>query len=329
MNVIVANTEKDKLSNLDIDIIKSINGVYDATELVDMFRNFFFNRIIIDVSSIKNYEDINNYQILANGIEAGKIILFLPEGSLVCTPNFLSKLVSFGIYNFTSNIDGVKYLLNKPNTYDDVKSIESMVNTGATVTNNTVSSVSDTHIIGFKNVTVNAGATSLIYMLKKELDKYYEGKVLAVEIDKHDFQYFNEKNMISVSKDDFLNKIKDNTNNSIILVDLNEYNDDSLCENVIYLLEPSIIKMNRLVKNRREYINKLVNKKVVLNKCMLDDKDISIFTNETNINCFYVIPSINDRVHNDILISLCRKLNLVNSEENTNTSSSVFSIFKK
>ena len=32
MNVIVANTEKDKLSNLDIDIIKSINGVYDATE---------------------------------------------------------------------------------------------------------------------------------------------------------------------------------------------------------------------------------------------------------------------------------------------------------
>ena len=25
MNVIVANTEKDKLSNLDIDIIKSIN----------------------------------------------------------------------------------------------------------------------------------------------------------------------------------------------------------------------------------------------------------------------------------------------------------------
>lgn len=68
--------------------------------------------------------------------------------------------------------------------------------------------------------------------------------------------------MISVSKDDFLNKIKDNTNNSIILVDLNEYNDDSLCEDVIYLLEPSIIKMNRLVKNRREYINKLVNKKL-------------------------------------------------------------------
>lgn len=69
--------------------------------------------------------------------------------------------MSFGIYNFTSNIDGVKYLLNKPNTYDDVKSIESMVNTGATVTNNTVSSVSDTHIIGFKMLLLMQGQLHL------------------------------------------------------------------------------------------------------------------------------------------------------------------------
>ena len=30
MNVIVANEQQNQLSNLDIDIIKSINGIYDV-----------------------------------------------------------------------------------------------------------------------------------------------------------------------------------------------------------------------------------------------------------------------------------------------------------
>ena len=50
MNVIVANEQRDVLSNLDIDIIKSIYGEYDASEIVEMFKNFFYNRMILDAS---------------------------------------------------------------------------------------------------------------------------------------------------------------------------------------------------------------------------------------------------------------------------------------
>ena len=43
-------------------------------------------------------------------------------------------------------------------------------------------------IIGFKNVTAHAGATTLIYMLKKHLEVAYN--VVAMEVDTDDFRYF-------------------------------------------------------------------------------------------------------------------------------------------
>ena len=36
MNVIIANQQRDILAGLDIDIIKSINGEFDADEMVYM-----------------------------------------------------------------------------------------------------------------------------------------------------------------------------------------------------------------------------------------------------------------------------------------------------
>ena len=41
MNVIISNEQRNILSGLDIDIIKSISGEYEANEIVDMFKNFF------------------------------------------------------------------------------------------------------------------------------------------------------------------------------------------------------------------------------------------------------------------------------------------------
>lgn len=337
MNVIVANKYKDSLSNLDIDIIKSITGEFEATEIVDMFKNFFYNRMILDVSAIRNFEDIRNFQILSTGLDVDKVIFFLPEGSLVCTANFLAKLVSIGIYNFTTNVDGVKYLLKKPNTYNDVEALTKLNNTAATVVSENVSSnvssiaSSECMIIGFRNATVNAGATSLIYMIKNELNRTYGDNIIAIEVDKHDFQYFNDKNMISVASDNLLSVVKSNQNKSVILVDLNDCRDDSICRDVIYLMEPSVIKINRLVKNRREFLTKLARKKVVLNKCLLSSRDISEFESEAGIRAFYDIPPLNDREKNDILIDFCEKLDLlqeIGSDVN-NANSGIFGMFRK
>jgi len=42
MNVIVSNLNKDKFSNLGVDIIKSMNGEFEVEEIVQTFSNFFF-----------------------------------------------------------------------------------------------------------------------------------------------------------------------------------------------------------------------------------------------------------------------------------------------
>ena len=45
MNVIISNKYQSLLANLDIDVIKSINGEFDVEEIVSNFTNFFFNKM--------------------------------------------------------------------------------------------------------------------------------------------------------------------------------------------------------------------------------------------------------------------------------------------
>ncbi|MBQ3422719.1 MAG: hypothetical protein IJH34_13915, partial [Romboutsia sp.] len=62
MNVLIGNKYSDVLAMLDIDVIKSITGEYEADEIVSMFKNFYCNRIIIDLTAIKGYTDVSNIQ---------------------------------------------------------------------------------------------------------------------------------------------------------------------------------------------------------------------------------------------------------------------------
>ena len=41
MNVIIENERKEELSNLDIDVIKTITGQFDAVEIVSIFKTFY------------------------------------------------------------------------------------------------------------------------------------------------------------------------------------------------------------------------------------------------------------------------------------------------
>lgn len=106
MNVIVANDRKDALSNLDIEVIKSINGEYDVDELVAMFKDFFFDRMILDITAIKNYNNISNIQKIAMELGEDKIILVLTD-ELCTSSSYLSNIISMGIYNFTNNINAI------------------------------------------------------------------------------------------------------------------------------------------------------------------------------------------------------------------------------
>ena len=55
MNVIIANKYKEMLSNLNIDIIKSLEGEFEVEDIIDNFQNFFFNKMILDITAVKNY----------------------------------------------------------------------------------------------------------------------------------------------------------------------------------------------------------------------------------------------------------------------------------
>ena len=196
MNVIVSNLNKQKFNNLNVDIIKSMNGEFSSEELVQTFSNFFFNRMFLDITSIKNYRDINNIQKLSIGLDVSKIILLLNDDPVV-NDAYISKLVSLGIYNFARNEDELLYLYNNPNQYKDVAKYQNVNSSFIGESNSFVQDSDESskrrkpRVIGFKNFTNHAGSTTLIYMIKKQLEKNYS--VISLEINKTDFIFFNDK----------------------------------------------------------------------------------------------------------------------------------------
>lgn len=158
-------------------------------------------------------------------------------------------------------------------------------------------------VIGVKNVTVNAGSTSLIYMLHQMALLNLKKNVLSIEIGKNDFRLFRNNKMVSCSIDE----AKDYINNSdaeIIFVDLNDTNNFDLCSDIIYLVEPSVIKLNGLMATNRNIFKELKGKKVLLNKSLLSPDDIKILEREAGLEFYDSIGPLNDRILNDSISKL-------------------------
>jgi len=299
MNVIVSNKYQTLLGTLNIEVIKTINGEFSVQDLVNQFSNFFYNKMIIDITAIKNYEDVNIMRELSMNFEMDKIILLLDDSPKVNSAMYLSQLVSVGIYNFTRSVDAITFLIDNPNSYKDVASYQNFNNDANFGMNDKILQREgriEQRIIGFKNVTEHAGATTLIYMLKKHLEKNY--KVKAIEVNNMDFEYFNDKTLESA---DFMNasfKISNSNECEVILVDLNDA-EESLCTEIVYLIEPGIIKLNKLIRNDRKIFDKLRGKRVVLNKSVLDSNDVADFEYESGSKVFFNIPCLDEKLDNN------------------------------
>ncbi len=317
MNVIVSNKYKDLLNSLDFEISKNITGEFTVDEIINAFSNYFFNKMFLDITAIKDYTNLQNIQKLSINLDMSKVILILDNDEYSSSPQFLSQLISMGIYNFTRNKEGIIYLYNHPNTYRDVAHLHNIngqtiniVPTSNVNNNYSNDSISNkTLVIGIKNLTSHAGSTTLVYMLKKVLSNYYGVK--AIEINKRDFMFLKENDMLSISSSELRDTIAKNSESYILLVDLND-GDVNACTDVLYLLEPSIIKLNKLIMIDRDVFRKYNGKKIILNKVMLNEKEIEEFEKEAGINIFYSLPPINDREnYTDILIPLINKLGLI------------------
>ena len=334
MNVIVSNKYQSLLNTLDVDIIKSISGEFDVEDLVNQFRNFYFNKMILDITAIRNYQDVATLQNLSLSMDVSNVIILLDDSEIVNSPRYLSSLVSMGIYNFTRNIDAIRFLINNPNTYKDVAQYHQLNTASVTEQQSTYVSTTEVNklglrVIGIKNVTEHAGSTTLTYLLKKHLEKKYN--CIAVEVDEHDFIYFNDKELKSTSSLDLPAFIATNSDAEVILVDLNDRGSISACTEVIYLIEPGLIKLNKLIRKDKRTFEKLKDKKIVLNRSVLNERDVKDFEYESRSKVFYNIPYLDDKLdRHKVLENFLIELGFVRLDENSgdNKNSKLFNIFK-
>ena len=325
MNVIVANKYRLLLENLGVDIIKEITGEFDVDEIIGTFQNFFYQRMILDITAIKDYKDIKNLQKLSISLNMDKVILLLDGTEETSNPTFISQLISMGIYNFARDVDGIQYLYNNPNSYRDVaqyhqlqaQAVPQQVRPVYTptietelpsVSQHVIETDNTIKVIGFKNVTKHAGASTLIYAMKNVLSKNY--KTVAIEVDKMEFGYFRDKSMVSTVSPNFKSELNKYGNYDVILVDLNNsVTAEGLCQLIIYLVEPTTIKVNRLMTVNPSTFRNLKGKKIVLNQSMLNKKELAEFEYEAKIKAFYNMPPINERdKNNQDIIDFLNKL---------------------
>ena len=114
---------------------------------------------------------------------------------------------------------------------------------------------------------------------------------------------------------------------SVILVDLNNSQEENLCSDIYYLLEPSTLKVNKLIRKNRTIFAALQNKKIVLNKSMLINKEVMDFEGEANIKILYNMPPLDERKRNAIITDFLTVTGLIGTDKKAG-SNKIFGLFR-
>ena len=311
MNLVIVNENTIVVNALTIDIIKVLNGVYDVNSIEKELVNFYFNKVIIDITAIKNYFSSFDLFEFLNYFGKDKVILLLNDSAYCNSKEFLTQLINNGYYNFTSNSQGVSFLVNRSNTYEDVKkyiqttTFISELNSSIGSTN-IQARTNNIKIIGIKNLSEGAGSTTLMQQMVKQLAFNY--KVKGIELNGFDAIYFRRPDIIFCN--DYIEAettIQGLKGIDAIIIDLNEFEDkNKICTDIIYLLEPGIIRISKFIKNINKYKDKLNDMKIVLNRSALKDEEINYFEKETGLNIYYNLTNFDDK--KDRLLSIDRLL---------------------
>ena len=328
MDTIISNKYTEILSELNIDVSKKLEGEHTVEEIIAQYSNYFFNKMFLDITAIKNYQDLTNLQKLSMALNMDKVILLLDKDDpLSDSEEFLSKLVNMGIYNFTKDQNSLMYLYNNPNVYRDVAYLQKIDSSQINKPTSSSHLVPTKRIIGIKNITDSAGSTTLIYMLKKVLSAYYS--VMALEVGKRDLTYFKDTDTLSIKNEEIDSTISKYNDIDIFLLDLNKSDKEYLCTDILYLVEPSILKLNKLALINPKVLNEIKGKKVILNKNLLSKSEIADFEVETKIKIYYSIPPLNDKKDNsDVLLPLLEKLGYVKASPEQEKKKSIFDFLK-
>ena len=332
MNIIVTNKYKDLIYGTNIEIMKELTGVFSVSEIYNSFQSVFYKKIILDATAIKNFPKEEVIKELASKFDTEKLILFLPPDN-PAPKKFYSFLISLNILNFTDNSRGLIELVKRSNTLNDVeefviKEEENKEEESNPDDLNYQDISQGRYIIGIRSMTKESLSTELIYLIKRTLEDNYQKKVYAVELDKREFFFYNQKDMYSISKNKLKRFLDDHMYCDILLIDLGDNDDlNSFCNDVIYLVEPSLYQVNKLLLSDREAFQKLKGKKIVFMNNLLAPNEQNQFAKEASISIYYTFAPLNDRIHNQTIDKFLSKLGVI--EENANKPKrGLFDIFK-
>ena len=226
MYIIIKNENSKIINNLTVNVSKTLVGDFTREDLNRELSFINYDKAIVDITSIRNYYDDNYlYSFLQFFRSPSDVILLLNDGFVANSKHFLSKLIEKGYYNFATTDSAVNRLLEKNNTIEDVR--DYMEGYDFLKTDSIVSGIeksdkfeTDKFIIGIENGLAHAGATTLMYVLVKEISKLKNVK--GVEMIKNDSAFFNDDRVISCeSKIQFENIVKTLTVIDVYVVDLN------------------------------------------------------------------------------------------------------------
>jgi len=330
MNIIVTNRCRELIYSTNIEVLKEMNGIFKVRQIVNNLNSLFYKKIIIDASALEGFPNEMVLRELVNSFDKDKLILFLPPDNPP-PKKFLSFLVSINLYNFTDNPKGLIELINNSNTYDKVSNFviqkpEEPPKEEENLYDNT--EAPGRIVLGFRSTTENNFSTEIIYMIKKSLEEVHHKSVIAVEVNKKDFIFYNSSEMYSITADKLPDFIKNNLGVDLILVDLNEYNGENVCDDIINLVNPSLFTVNKLLYKSRDAFIKLKGEKVVFVNSLLAPNEISQFAKEANITVYYNLSPLNDRIHNQNLDKFLIKLGIIEDNSKKSTKKGLFSLFK-
>jgi len=341
MNVVTSNENKAIIDRLEIDIIKRIDGQFDLNELLSKFVNLYFNKMIIDITSIKNYENPQVIASLAQSVDPSRVIVLLNNNPVVNSNEYLANLINNGFYNFTRNFEGINFLYNNPNTFENVQHLitdnsnvspsnnateESVNNQSTNETNSNVVQASNPEvgvneqgehkifsnrmIIGLQNVTNHAGSSTLVRMMVRQLNNHGI-KAYGIEMFRQDLMYYRDPNIFAcMNRNDIERELRKMEDGNAVIFDLNDFGEaEKYCDKVMYLIEPSFIKLTKCLKKNANALVELKDKNVVLNMSFVNNQELPEFEYETKLTVFDNIPPLNDRNENSIEVNnFLRKL---------------------
>jgi len=165
-------------------------------------------------------------------------------------------------------------------------------------------------IVGLQNLTNHAGSTTLVNMMVRQLNNHGISSI-GIEMFRQDLLFYHSPVLFScMNKFDVEALINKNTETKGIIIDLNDFGEASeICDEVIYLVEPSYVMLTRLLKKNKNAFEEMHDKNIILNKSFVNEQELDDFEFESKCKVFMDLPCLNDRNENiseinDLLIKL-------------------------